>query len=255
MGSKAIDTRYYKANYRSSPEFGNNVLGQLYQADPVDVTGPPSGGRWLPCTIDAAAGTVFISNRVLRNRFSASRENLVMQCVKEWRRFDEEAGKEHRHPYRNYVGEYWDSIGEDYTGADRHVPWSAAFVSYCVLVSGGYPGFAFSAAHSVYVHKAINDRLHNRPAGFWGFRITEHKPQVGDIVCKRRTSANITYDTAANEDRYPSHCDIVVSVRADHVSTLGGNVRHTVKRSNYPIDSNGYLTGERGVYAVLRNNQ
>ncbi len=255
MGSKAIDTRYYRANYRSSPRFGNNVLGQLYQADPVDVLGVAVGGRWLPCAIEAVPGKVYLSNRVLRNRFSAVRENLVMQCVKEWRRFGEETGREDVYPYNTYVGEYWKSIGESYTGNDTHVPWSAAFISYCVFNTGGYPGFSFSSAHSVYVHKAINDRLHNRPAGFWGFRITEHKPQVGDIVCRRRTSSNIDYDFAAREDSYPSHCDIVISVRKGHLSTLGGNVGNTVKRSTYPIDQNGYLTGGKSVFAVLRNNQ
>lgn len=255
MTFKAIDTRYYKANYRATPSFGDNVLGQLFQADPVEVQGPPVAGRWVPCLLAASTGIAYVSTRVLRNRYSAIRENLIIQCVKEWKRFGEEAGREDQAPYKSYVGEYWLSIGESYTGEDTHMPWSAAFVSHCVLVTGGYPEFAYAPAHSVYIHKAINDRLHNRPAGFWGFRITEHKPQVGDIICRRRTASAIDYDFAAQNDRYPSHCDIVVSLRAGHVSTLGGNLGNTVRRSTYPIDKKGYLTGGRSVFAVLRNNQ
>ena len=73
------------------------------------------------------------------------------------------------------------------------------------------------------------------------------------MVCRRRAGQNITYNYAANHDSFKSHCDIVVSIRDTHVSTLGGNVAHSVSRTNYPINSDGYLRDTGRVYAVMKN--
>ncbi|MEO1458023.1 MAG: DUF2272 domain-containing protein, partial [Pseudomonadota bacterium] len=64
-----------------------------------------------------------------------------------------------------------------------------------------------------------------------------------------------TYDHATTENQFSSHNDIVIAVRDDHVSTLGGNVSHTVKRKTFSIDANGFLkSSHNGPYAVMRNN-
>ena len=207
----------------------------------------------MPCNVEGFAGTVFISENVLRDQVSEPRERLVRECVKQWLRFDKEAGKEHVDPYYRYVGEFWQSINLDHLdGTDRDTPWSAAFISFCVRNASGYDGFRYAAAHSKYVHQAIRNKLDDVDGPYRGYKTSDHKPQIGDMVCRRRTSANITYDYASTHDAFKSHCDIVISVRDDHVSTIGGNVSHTVSRVNYPIDSNGYLSSSR-VYAVLKN--
>lgn len=208
----------------------------------------------MPCEVPGTAQTGFVSMNVLRERVSEAKERLLRECVKQWLRFEREAGKEHISPYHRYVGEYWQSIGLNLDGKDRDVPWSAAFISYCVREAGGYAGFHFSAAHSRYVHQAIRRKLDGIDGPFWGVRNGDHKVQLGDMVCRSRTNPPVDYDFAANNDSFKSHCDIVISIRNDHVSTLGGNVSHTVKRTNYPISTDGYLTGGNRAYALLRNN-
>ena len=69
-----------------------------------------------------------------------------------------------------------------------------------------------------------------------------------------RGAFNATYDHARTHDRFSSHCDIVIAVRSDHVSTLGGNVGQTVKRKTFRTNSAGFLRAEKRLYAVMKNN-
>ncbi|WP_299877697.1 DUF2272 domain-containing protein [uncultured Sulfitobacter sp.] len=254
MTFRAIDSKVYGANVRSAPSFGDNIAGYLNQCDSVEIVGPKQGDRWMPCKAEGHTDEVFVSENVLRNQVSEPKERLVRECVKQWLRFDKEAGKEHISPYHNYVGEFWDSINLGHLdGTDRDTPWSAAFISFCVRAAGGYDGFRYAAAHSKYTHQAIRSKLDNESGPFWGYKISDHKPQIGDMVCRRRTSANITYDFASTHDAFKSHCDIVISIRDDHVSTIGGNISHTVARVNYPIDASGHLSDSGRVYAVMKN--
>src|SRR4029077_20034920 len=100
------------------------------------------------------------------------------------------------------------------------VPWSAAFISFCVR-NAGIIGFMFAAAHARYIHDSIVKKNAGTAAPFWGFRITEQKPSLGDIIAQWRVSKT-TYDDAAVRDGFFSHCDIVVEVGPDFVRTLGG---------------------------------
>ncbi len=168
-------------------------------------------------------------------------------------RFDRGTKKEYQHPFVEYVGEFWQSIGMGLDGLDRDIPWSAAFIPHIVKKAGGYTGFVYAASHSRYCHKSIRSKLDNESHPFWEFKIDEHKPGLGDMVCRWRNK-RITYEHAANNQWYKSHCDIVVSVEDDNVFTIGGNVSHSVRHTRYAIDNNGYLTGDENVYAVLRNN-
>lgn len=254
MYEMAVNSKLYGANYRSSPKFGANIVGYLNQGHPVDVIGELEGGRWYPCRIVGESGTYYISKNVLRKRISQAKEILAREGVEQWIRFKKGRGKESQSPYYKYVGEYWKRIGYNYDGKDTKVPWSAAFISFCVREAGHYADFNFSAAHSKYVHQAIRRKLDNINGSFWGYKIGQHKPQVGDMVCRRRAGQNIDYDYASNHSSFKSHCDIVIAVRDDHVSTIGGNVSNSVNRTNYPLNSSGYLSDTGRVYAVLRNN-
>ena len=145
--------------------------------------------------------------------------------------------------------------GLDLDGTDRDVPWSAAFISFCVKTAGGYSGFKVAAAHSKFTHQAIRRRLDGVAGPFWGFRIHQHKPQLGDIVCKSRAGSGITFDIAAKEDAFKSHTDIVVHLTNAHAVTIGGNVSDSVSRTPYRLDSDGFLADTGKVFAVLRNNR
>ncbi|MEM6899810.1 MAG: SH3 domain-containing C40 family peptidase [Pseudomonadota bacterium] len=255
MTFKAIDSKIYGANLRSEPSFGNNIVGYVNQCEAVEVIGPKQGDRWMPCKVDGHPDNVFISENVLRNLVSEPRERLARECVKQWLRFDKETGKEHENPYYRYIGEYWRSVYLDHLdGTDRNFPWAGPFVSFCVQAAGGYDGFRYAAAASKYVHQAIRSRLDNENGPFWGFKVTEHKPQIGDMVCSRRGSEKINYEEAAQSNAFGSHCDIVISVRDDHVSTIGGNIKNTVSRVNFHTNSEGYLQEANRLICVMRNN-
>ena len=255
MASHAIDSRVYGANVRSSASFGDNIVGFLNQCDPVDVTGPKVGDRWMPCRaqIGVTMQDIFISENVLRESVSDGRENLVQECIAQWLRFNKGTGKEHRTPFFQFVGEFWKSINLDLDGKDRDVPWSAAFISYCVREVGGYEDFKFAAAHARYAHQAIRRKLDGVAGSYWGFKISDHKPEVGDMVCKSRAGSGVTYNFAADHDAYKSHCDIVTGISDTHVSTIGGNVSHSVSKTSYQLDNNGFLKSNGKVYAVLKN--
>lgn len=267
MTNFSISSRVYGANARKTPSFGNNIAGFLVEATPITVTGPQQGDRWMPCTaeIDGTLENVFVSKNVLRKRVSDARERLVRATVAEWVRGDRGKRKEHHEDegkkeeynqdYSEIVGEYWKNIGYDLDGNDRGWPWSAAFISWCIETAGGYDDFKQAAAHSRYVHQAIDRRENDKSGSFWGFRLNEHKPEIGDIVCMARGDFSATYDYAKGHNAYASHCDIVIAIRDDHVSTLGGNILHNVDRKTFKTNSSGYLRSEKRLYAIMRNNQ
>ena len=244
-----------RVNLRSTPDFSNNRIGSIHLGQEVLIIGPQQGDRWLPCEVELDGNTVtgFVSKNVMRDLLSAPKESLVRECVENWLKFDKGKAQENVPPFSDFVGEYWQSINMDLDGLDRDVPWSAAFISHVVKQAGGYDGFVFAAAHARYCHKAIRSRLDNEAHPFWGFRIDEHKPIIGDMVCRWRVN-RIDYDFAAQNQWFKSHCDIVVAIEDDDVFTIGGNVKHSVNHTRYKIDQNGFLTGEGNVYAVLRNN-
>lgn len=244
-------------NFRSSPNFGDNIIGKLILAQPVIITGNQESDRWLPAkaSIEGTTKTGFVSKNVLRDQLSMPRESLINLCVEEWIRFNRGKGQEHKPPFAGYVGEMWQSLGiQNRDGTDRNVFWSAAFISFVVRKAGGYDGFSYSIRHSQYVNQAIQKRLNNQDHPFWGFRISEHKVQPGDMVCSWR-ERKIDFDFASSNNKYPSHCDIVIAVEKDFVFTLGGNVSHSVSGTKYKIDNRGFLTGEGRVYGVLSNQR
>jgi len=257
MPKMIVDSRVFGGNVRSSPSFGNNVIGFLNQGDSVDITGQRAGDRWIPCKvrISGSIRSGFISKNILREAESNSKENLMRKCISQWLRFDKGKGQEHIKPYSRFVEEYWHSIGIDLDGSDRDTPWSAAFISWCVRKAGGYNGFRFSAAHSKYAHQAIRRKLDNVEGPFWGYKITEQKPKLGDIICRPRNGSRITYTFASRHDAYISHCDIVVRVTPTHVVTIGGNLSHSVNRFNYALNSRGFIDKSTKVYAVLKNRR
>lgn len=254
MTKKIIDSRFLGSNVRSSPTFGSeHVIGFFRQGTPVTITGPQTGDRWLPCLleIDGTDTDAFISKNMVRDPVSDAREALARYAVDQWFRFDKGRGKEHIDPYAGYVSDFWQVVGLDLTGRNRDVPWSAAFISACVNGAGDSGDFELSALHAKYVNQAIRKRLDTESGLFLGYRVTEKKPDVGDIVCRRRTSANITYDFASTNNGFSSHCDIVIRVTDDFVTTIGGNVSHTVSRVNYPLTDEGFLEGPGRVFALM----
>jgi len=108
------------------------------------------------------------------------------------------------------------------------VPWSAVFISWCVLqASGAQPvAFKYSPQHSVFVNAAIN-----HPAAFKGHAIDAYAPRVGDIIANNRSNQNFDFAYASTHGNYESHSRIVVAKGMDsggkYVSVIGGNENDT----------------------------
>lgn len=186
-------------------------------------------------------------------------DKLVEKTVKEYSDFRNV--RENKSPLKERIGLYWDLVDRpDLDGGDN-VPWSAAFISFMVNLAGAGTQFRYSAQHSVYLYRAINDKITQRPRPFWGYRPGELTIAPGDILAMNRgTGAPIDYDWAAHHSDYASHCDIVVKVDANgKVHTIGGNVGRApgeIGRKTFSPNGGKLINdsnGQQEVFAVIRS--
>ncbi len=164
--------------------------------------------------------------------------------------------KEGEDGYYQRVGLYWSQgVGrDDLDGRDHDWPWSAAFISWVMGKAGAGTRFHNAAQHSQYISKAIRDRIQgNDKAGYWGYRLNEMKPKIGDIVCWGR-EIGVDYDHQHQGD-YSGHCDIVVAVNSNQIEVIGGNVGNSVTRRPLALDTQGYLQstvqGGENLFALM----
>ncbi len=138
------------------------------------------------------------------------------------------------------VGEYW-KIGTDldFTGKDTEAPWSAAFISWLHNEAGFAERFSYSALHATYIRASITARkARQTDATYWGYRLEERAPQVGDLVGYAR-QGGVSFDYQPS--RYFSHTDLVVDVRPGEVDVIGGNVGDSVTLKTLKTDDRGHL--------------
>jgi Uncharacterized protein conserved in bacteria (DUF2272)/Bacterial SH3 domain len=257
---KFVDT--LRLNFRSEPAAKNsNIIEVLRLGQPVSVL-EGAGGDYVKITVETNGShrEGFVSEKYLRDPLSEGREALVQQVISEWERFNFGLGREHRDPYFKFIGEMWRRIGLNLDGKDRDVPWSAAAISFMVHNAGEafpgtrYPKFRFAAAHSRYVHDSIKKRhARDENTPFWGFDLHERRPKIGDIVCRGRAGSDVDFEHATNHDSFKSHCDIIVRIKEETVVAIGGNVSHSVKRTEYDKTPDGFLDDTKNVYAILVN--
>jgi hypothetical protein len=252
-------------NLRETPD--GTIIRALTIGQPVSDLGAADVDGWRRVEIDGQRGFVF--GKYLRKPAAPEVEALLRAAIAEWVRFDKGQANEASDPYYLYVGEMWEAIGESYDGRSHYpdgdeVPWSAAFISFVVRKAGAaYASFKFNASHSVFSNDAIQARIlsrTNRP--FWGYRLTEAKPGLGDIIHRNRGSGTYSFDYAENHSDFKSHSDIVVEVTPQVVRVIGGNVSDTVSLrkveggddiQEYELDANGYIAPGQRVIAVLKN--
>ncbi|TDF84423.1 DUF2272 domain-containing protein [Pseudomonas sp. H9] len=240
----------------------STILRDLTLGEKVADLGPSTEAGWRKVRIGMEEGVVF--GKYLRAPQRPEVEALLRAALNEWLRFDKGQADERTSPYFTYVREMWAAIGEPYDGRSRYpngeeVPWSAAFISWVVRKAGpAYANFRFAASHSAFVNNAIKARVTERlDKPFWGYRINEQKPELGDIIQRNRSSGSFTYSYAENHASYISHSDIVVEVTPDVVRVLGGNVSDTVSLGGdlqeYRLDAEGYIEAGQRVIALLKN--
>lgn len=241
-------------NLRKTPEIKNgNIILSLPLAHEVTVIEQNGGNRFwkVQTTVNGETKEGYISSLYLRNPVSDAKENVIKAAVNEWTRFKKGKEKENVDPYYKIVGEYWRAINLNLDGRDRDQPWSAAFISF-VVRKANYSNFKFSAAHAKYILDAKEKRIANQAAPFWLFRLNEHRPQLGDLVCKWREKKR-TFDDIPSGG-FKSHTDVIVEISDQFVRTLGGNVAHSVSMSTFQLNGNGYLSDKNNVFAIMKNN-
>jgi Uncharacterized protein conserved in bacteria (DUF2272)/Bacterial SH3 domain len=246
-------------NIRSAPVVDPaNKLGVLFLGQPVEVLGATNQPGWVQVSADMSGGRIdgFVAEKFLRNPASDTRELLIAACVREWMRFGRGLGKEHVDPFYKFVGEMWRAIGINLDGRDRDVPWSAAAISFMARNAGpAYSRFKFAAAHARYIHQSIAKRDANDvETPFWGFRLHERRPQLGDLVCRWR-EVEVDYEAARLRDDFKSHCDIVVRIDSEknEVLAIGGNVSQSVSTTTYKLTAGDFLADSDSVFALLAN--
>lgn len=124
--------------------------------------------------------------------------------------------------------------------------WSACTISY-IMKTAGYTKeqFKFSQSHSVYIRNAVAAKKNDsRDACFWGYRIHEISPDVGDLIGYARqdgldfAGAQAWYDKTGS---YDSHTDVVVATRPGEIDVIGGNVSDSVTKKTLATDAAGKL--------------
>lgn len=238
------------------------TVRELTIGEPVVDIGPATEPGWRKIMFNETAGVVH--EKYLRDPLHPNVEALLRAAFNEWRIFEKGAANEKSESIYKRVGEMWAAIGKPYDGRSKYpdgsdVPWSAAFISWIVRQAGtAYENFQFASSHSVFVNNAIKARVTNRhDKPFWGYRISEAKPELGDIVQRNRDGGKFSFSYAENHAEYKSHSDIVVEVTSDVARVLGGNVGNTVTMAGdlqeYELNNEGFIKQDQNVIAILKN--
>jgi hypothetical protein len=186
---------------RSTPERKQgNILADLPLGHEVAVLDEAPEPWWEVSTgLGGITRRGFVHSHYLREPLSPLKEALLRQAVKEWIRFERGKKKETQEPFSRYIGEYWKALGVLNRDGHNDVPWSAAFISFIIRQAGYGTSFKYAEGHRVYINDSIAKRQSNKASAFWGFRLDEHKPQLGDLICLWRNN-RVTFDN--RPDRY-----------------------------------------------------
>jgi len=219
---------------------------------------------WSSAILMGIVGIVVIILIIKKNK--PYKKNIVKNANAEWERFGmdtsgkdgkkiREGAKEYDNGFWQRVGDYWkQALGENYTGKDRDVAWSSAFISWVMAKSGEPLGIPFkkSSAHATYIREYVKNRKEGRlKAPFVAYKIHEKPAEVGDLVCYSRENSSDLYDRTSN---YKSHCDIVVKKRKGEIEVIGGNVGQSVSKKILSTDSLGRVNAGGKWFAIIKNN-
>lgn len=150
------------------------------------------------------------------------------------------------------IGQYWRTVGEEWSGYDCDKPWSAAFISWLML-EAGVPAQLFppSGLHADYL-RAIADTKGDPDARFALRDAKLFRPRPGDLICATRAGASIP---AYNQipDGTTMHCDLVVFNDGQTLESIGGNVRNSVSKTVRQLDPDGMLLRDRPWVLVVED--
>ena len=212
-----------------------------------------------------AGGLLGVAGIIFYAQFLSVKAKAVREANKQWKDWGEQkidinnrivksGAKENTSGYAERVNEYWkQGVGLNYTGYDRDVAWSSAFMSYIWKKAGAKDKFVYSSSHSDYIRDSISNRKNNdfsKP--FIGLKLNEYAPKVGDIIVYSREDADNLYNANGS---YKSHGDIVVNKGKNFIEVIGGNVDQAVTKKVLATDDKGYLIDNNHKwFAVLKSN-
>jgi hypothetical protein len=155
--------------------------------------------------------------------------------------------------------DYWKSGANITNWSDSRMTneaWSAAFISWLFYNSNKDTQLKRSASHSVYIRDAVANRKNNAKNGYFGYKPTEVKVEVGDLVCYAR-QGGVSYDSTGS---YASHCDIVTKVDSKNgkARSIGGNVSNSVKVTEVPLTRDLKVDNsknDKGYFVVIKNKK
>ena len=147
------------------------------------------------------------------------------------------------------IKKWTEDIGFTFTSC-TDVPWSAVFVSWCVMQAGATKAeFKFAMAHSVFVNQAIKNAVKGEGV-FHGVEISDQPPAVGDIIQHNRRGNTFNFAFARTHTSYESHSIVVIEVGQDRQGRfafcVGGNESDSVRRSVVRLDANGLIKPRTG---------
>jgi hypothetical protein len=196
-----------------------------------------------------AVGLLYTIFRVSTKNFLAKtpfRRRSVRIAKKELERWNKR--KETSSETLPYLQEYWRTLGWKDDQWTTGTAWSGAFISFVMKKARATKeDFPFSARHSVYIQKAIDNKQNKKRKGFKGYKLDEKKVELGDLVCYAR-QGGVGYDT---KGEYISHCDIVVAIDGDNALAIGGNVSNSVTESKIPL-VNGFVKAGNRRFVVIK---
>jgi hypothetical protein len=146
---------------------------------------------------------------------------------------------------------YWGAVRKSSAAIDAAIDaraaWSAAFLSWVMREAGAGTAFHAASAHTAYIAAAKKHRNARDKSKFWAYRISETRPEIGDLVAKDRkpkgqsVCAGTTYDNV--ERGGVAHCDIVVGIDSANgkMTVVGGNVNNSVATHSIQLTADGHL--------------
>lgn len=222
----------------------------IFSSNPHVGEGSPSS-EWYPFPMRITLIALAILSLTMPGWADPAIDRALEIARQEWDRFGNQTidiegtlvkkgGQENEEGYYMRVADYWkEGVDRDLTGKDTHEPWSAAFISWVMKKAGMGERFSYSDWHAHYIRNSIRHRrVKDKSFAFWGYRLSERAPQVGDLVGYARQNG-VSYDYQPTV--YSSHTDLVVAVRAGEIDVIGGNVKNSVSLKTLRTDENGFL--------------
>ncbi len=258
FGNEAKHDVHFHGTRPGGGEPGEYVLTRAAQSFQFG----PDGQPVAPVAAGASAAAFTATGT---SQAPTTKARLIENALAEWNFFEQGGRQESDDPQFRRIGTYWQSVGEDFDGRSLipgskpgtkvNPPWSAAFISYIVRISGGGDRFLYAQAHAIYVQ----DFVAGHPGGLYEAMRPEHyAPQPGDLVHAGREGAKrFDFDAAREafkaDKRYASHSDLVVEVDLNKgvAITIGGNVSQTVGKKRLKLNGDGTLKTRSDSVGVL----